>query len=115
MKIIFRPILLFTLLTALTACTTKVLRPDLENQISKKPQLEDYHDGWFLGFIQKGETNPKEACVNDTPVKLKRFFSFEDFLLSLITIGVYTPTTTQVWCLPEASTKTPPQITTQKN
>lgn len=82
-------------------CTTKILKPELINDVSEKPQLIDYHDRWFLGFVRSSYTDPKTACVSDIPVKTYDFFSLEDFLLSLITIGVYTPATTYVWCAPQ--------------
>lgn len=92
----------------LNACSTKVLRPDLEDQISSQPQMEDYHDRWFLGLVRttKAYTNPEEACVNETPVKTMDLLSLEDFLLGVITFGIYTPATTRVWCVNETESRT---------
>lgn len=93
---IFLPILFL-----IASCTTKVLRPDLQDQITETPQIEDYHDRWFLGFVRNTFTDPKLACVNETPVKTTDLLSLEDFLLSAITFGIYTPATTRVWCVYE--------------
>ena len=91
----------------LSGCSTKVLRPDLKDQLTKQPQLEDYHDRWFLGLVRttKAYTDPKEACVNETPVKIVDLLSMEDFLLGVITFGIYTPSTTRVWCVSETKSQ----------
>ncbi len=94
-----RILLLAFLALLICSCSTKILRSDLESQITHRPQIEDYHDRWFLGFVRNSYTDPKLACVNETPVKTVDLLSLEDFLLSVITFGVYTPATTRVWCV----------------
>lgn len=100
-----RIVLFFLTPFLLCSCTTKILRPDLKSQITPKPQLEDYHDRWFLGFVRNSSTDPKLACVNETPVKTTDLLSLEDFLLAAITFGIYTPATTRVWCVKETDSQ----------
>ncbi len=97
------------LLMLSTGCSTQVLRPDLKDQISKAPQLVDFHDRWILGFARKTYTDPQKACLNQTPVVVKDVTSTEDILIGLFTFGIYLPVSTQVWCVQEEVEKSQPK------
>ena len=85
-------------------CSAKILRPELMKDISKEPQLVDYHDRWFLGYIRKTYTDPIISCVNSTPVKVEENLTMEDIFFGILTIGIYLPITTKVWCVDESTT-----------
>lgn len=86
----------------LAGCSTKVLRPDLKSQITDSPQMVDFHDRWLLGFTRKTYTDPQKACASETAVQIRDFTSTEDWLIGLITLGIYLPATTEVWCVKES-------------
>lgn len=65
---------------------------------TQKPVYEDYMDYYFLGFVGHPSVNVQKVCMDQKPLALQRIFTFDDALISLVTIGIYTPWTVRVWC-----------------
>ncbi len=65
---------------------------------STKPVYEDYVDYYFWGFVGHPELNLQKICMDQKPHGIKRFKSPEDGFITVLTLGIYTPSTVQVWC-----------------
>ena len=70
------------------------LVPEYEKTIS----FVHYSHYGFFGLLGSDSLNIEQACAGRGPVKIKNYFSFEDFLFTLTTVGLYSPKSTRVWC-----------------
>lgn len=84
------PFLLFT------ACVNVPLSPNWNR--SEKPAYTDYLDSYFFGLTGEQDVDPARACVDQKPMGYRKVKTFEDIFLSVITLGIYFPTTVKVWC-----------------
>ena len=55
------------------------------------------HYGIF-GLIGSDTLNITQACMEGEPVQIRNYFSFEDFLFTITSVGLYSPKSTQIWC-----------------
>lgn len=83
----------------ITSCAVQTLNSERISEKTPKPQLEEYYDGWLFGFVSKSSIDPRKACQLQTPLATRTYFSPEDLLIGLLTIGIYTPKTSQYWCV----------------
>lgn len=84
--------------TLLCGCmTTKVVFSDKWNPRSK-PAYVDYFDSWWLGFYGEPEVYLQKVCMDQRPHALIRQKTAEDAVLTIFTLGIYTPTTVKIWC-----------------
>lgn len=63
-----------------------------------KPSYEDYMDSYLFGFMGKPSISISKVCMDQRPLAMQRVKGAEDIFLSLITLGIYTPSTVNVWC-----------------
>jgi hypothetical protein len=59
---------------------------------------EDYFDYYFFGLIGENHVDVQRVCMDQKPYAVRRLRSGEDFFISLVTFGIYTPATVRVWC-----------------
>ncbi len=94
MKRLALPLLL---LTAASCMSTRVqLHPKFDFHI--KPIYIDYADYYFLGLMGKPVLNLQKICMDQKPYGFQRAKSPEDGIITLFTLGIYSPTTVKVWC-----------------
>lgn len=89
---------LITLLLLATGCmsTRVVLSPKWDR--SQKPAYTDYFDYYWFGFVGHPTVNLTEVCLDQKPMAFQRARMADDIILSVITLGIYTPVTVRVWC-----------------
>lgn len=63
-----------------------------------KPSYVDYVDSYWWGFSGNPDISIQKACVDQKPLAVQRIKTAEDGLISLFTLGIYTPTTVKIWC-----------------
>jgi hypothetical protein len=69
---------------------------------ASRPVYEDYFDYYFWGL--GGQSSPynqvtlQKVCMDQKIQAVKRFKNPEDIFLSVVTLGIYSPMTVQVWC-----------------
>jgi len=82
----------------LTGCmsTTVIFNSKWDSRI--KPSYVDYFDNYFLGFSGTANVNLAQVCMDQKPYAVRRLKTIEDGILTLITIGIYSPSTIKVWC-----------------
>lgn len=92
MKVLILAKAIFLLLSCVSVNVE--LEPNLENTTS----FVHYSHYGLFGLIGNNTLDIKRACINGKPVKIENYFSFEDFLFTMTSIGFYTPKSTKVWC-----------------
>jgi hypothetical protein len=92
-----RLILAMLTLGLLGCMSTKIVFDGRWNP-SSKPSYEDYMDSYLFGFLGHPQISLTKICMDQKPLALQRVKSAEDIFLNVITLGIYTPTTVNVWC-----------------
>jgi hypothetical protein len=88
---------LFVILNLISCITNRVYfveRPDLYAGNPKKITQDFY----LAGIGQVKEIDLKEVCGSKKPEWVQTQFSGKDVILGLITMGIYTPRTVDIYC-----------------
>lgn len=71
---------------------------ELEPSTKQQPSFTYYSHYGLFGLIGSDSLDAKQICIDSNPVRIKNYFSFEDLLFAVTTLGLYTPKSTKVWC-----------------
>lgn len=71
---------------------------ELEPSTKKQSSFTYYSHYGLFGLIGSDSLNAKQVCIDSSPVRIENYFSFEDLLFAVTTLGLYTPKSTEVWC-----------------
>lgn len=84
---------------ALTGCmsTKVILNKDWDPKIHKVSYV-DYFDYYIFGFIGHPSVRLTQVCMDQKPYAFQRVQTAEDGIISIVTLGIYTPATLKVWC-----------------
>lgn len=63
-----------------------------------KPSYTDFMDSYFLGLKGRPEVSLTKVCMDQKPWAVQKVKTPEDIFLTVITLGLYTPTTVNIWC-----------------
>ncbi|MGE0527026.1 MAG: hypothetical protein AB7G93_17610 [Bdellovibrionales bacterium] len=82
----------------LPACmsTKVVLNPEWEP--SSPPVYVDYFDYYWFGFQGHSRVDLDQVCMDQKPHAIQHVKSFEDGVITTLTLGIYSPLTVKVWC-----------------
>jgi len=96
LRIILVPLfVLFGLLVGCASVDIELAKSDKAREFA----LDEFVDLWFLGMVGSPPAVPAEGlCPRSRLVRMTVEHSAEDLLLSLVTIGIYTPRTVRFWC-----------------
>lgn len=88
------------LILCLVTCGCMSLTVPIDSRFSPaaKPSYTDYMDTFLLGLIGTEDFNLTRICVDQKPYGFQRIKTFEDGFLTFVTMGIYSPTTINVWC-----------------
>lgn len=90
-------IFIFVAMSGAGCMSTRVtLHPSYDYRV--KPSYTDYLDSYLFGLIGKGTVNLAQVCLDQKPLAFQRVKAADDIILSILTIGIYTPSTVRVWC-----------------
>tara|TARA_B100001250_G_C19604038_1_gene701925 strand:- start:487 stop:774 length:288 start_codon:yes stop_codon:yes gene_type:complete len=79
-------------------CTTVTLAPKGESKISVTPDHETRQHFFIGGLFGNAVVEAGELCKNQGVRQLQTQEKVEDRLLTIITLGIYAPRTSKVWC-----------------
>lgn len=65
---------------------------------SVKPTYTDYFDYYVFTLVGKNTVNLAQVCMDQKPLGFQRVKLPDDIILSVITLGIYSPVTVKVWC-----------------
>ncbi|KXZ27304.1 hypothetical protein AYB34_08475 [Leptospira sp. ZV016] len=84
---------------ALNFCATQVAYISLEHdRPGMVPAYEKRHHFVLFGVGQTKEISASQICDSRPVAKIESSFTFVDILLSMLTWGIYTPRTIEVYC-----------------
>ena len=90
-------VVLFFQLVFLTNCAS--VRVQLEEPSYEKTiYFVHYSHYGFFGLIGRDSIDIPSACINSKAVYIRNYFSFEDFLFTVSSLGLYTPKSTGIHC-----------------
>jgi len=101
------PLRLFILIsiTLLSACSAVTIAPG--GAVQGKPTETESRAFYGLGLLGDKNVHTRDYCATGTLQQIRAYRSAADGLLALITLGVYSPMTLDVWCAPPAQEQTP--------
>jgi len=73
---------------------------NIEMASSKKNTTSFTHYSHYLlfGLIGLDTLDEGKLCQNQDLVRVENYFTVEDILFMLTTVGLYTPKSTKIWC-----------------
>jgi len=96
MKLWLLPLVILSGISA--GCMSTTVQMDDKFSSSATPSYVDYFDGYLLGFIGHPEVNLQKVCVDQKPFGVEHVKTAEDGFLTIVTLGIYSPSTIKVWC-----------------
>ncbi|WP_084649493.1 Bor family protein [Saccharospirillum impatiens] len=83
----------------LAGCATVTATPNGEPKVASVPQFEQTQPFYFWGLTpDKQSINVSDVCGESSVRQIQTQSTFENGFLSVITLGIYSPRTSRVWC-----------------
>jgi len=79
-------------------CMSSRVRLSNEFNPSKPADYVDYMDYYFGGLAGHPELNLQKICVDQKPLGVEQAKYPADWIITLVTLGIYSPETVRVWC-----------------
>ena len=89
-------VLLFLALSS--GCMSTQIQYDEKWNKRVAPVYVDYFDYYFLGLVGQPTLSLQKICMDQKPYGVRRRKTAEDGLITLVTVGIYSPATVEVWC-----------------
>jgi hypothetical protein len=86
------------LMLALSACSTVTVNPDGRAKVVGEPTYQDSKAFYFWGLVGEHHVDVLRICGGKEPVQMQSQQTLLDGFLGGITLGIYSPHTTKVWC-----------------
>ncbi len=89
---------LVALTVATTGCYSVTSRPDGGFKVASKPDFEQRQDFYLWGLVGESHIDTRSVCAHSKPTQMQSQMTFVDGLLSVVTLGIYSPQSARVWC-----------------
>ena len=86
------------LMLALSACSTVTINPDGRAKVVSEPSYQDSKAFFLFGLVGEHHVDVLRICNGKEPVQMQSQQTITDGLLGVITLGIYSPHSTKVWC-----------------
>ncbi len=93
-----RRLLCLLLLVNLAACSSVTLRPTGGEKDNADPSYIDSKPFYLFGIFGEHEVDVNEACEGAEVTQMQTVITSSDYILSMLTLFIYTPRTAKVWC-----------------
>lgn len=80
------------------ACSTITIIPSNKPIALSPPKYSKTHNYFFWGLMGEKYINTKRICRRKRVRQMQTQFTFVNSLLTLLTLGIYSPKTAKVWC-----------------
>ncbi|HET7867248.1 MAG TPA: Bor family protein [Burkholderiaceae bacterium] len=94
----FGSIWVSVLLLAVSACSTVTVNPDGRAKLVSEPSYQDSKSFFLWGLIGEHHVDVLRICNGKEPAQMQSQQTFLDGFLTGITLGIYAPHSTKVWC-----------------
>lgn len=82
----------------LSGCMSTKISLDPKWNSSDKPSYTDYMDSYWFGLSGDTTISLSKVCMDQKPLGVARVRTFADGFLTVISLGIYVPSTFRVWC-----------------
>lgn len=83
----------------MAGCATVTATPEGQPKLASTPQFEQTQSFFFWGLTPERNTvDVAEVCAGSGVRQIQTQSTFEDGLFSVVTLGIYSPRTSRVWC-----------------
>ena len=83
----------------ITGCATITIKPGGgATRLASSPTYSDWKAFYFWGLAGEQHVNVQEVCGDKKVVQMQAQDSSGIRLVSILTLGIYTPRTAKVWC-----------------
>ena len=82
----------------LYSCTSVTMQPSSGYKIANEPNYQESKHYFFWGLVGEKNINVNEICSNSSMAQMQSQVTFVDGLLTAITLGIYAPVSSKVWC-----------------
>ena len=82
----------------LSACANVTISKAGSDPASSPPNYEDSKSYFIGGLVGEHTVDVKKACNGGEAKQMQSRTTFVNGLVSVITLGIYTPRTARVWC-----------------
>ena len=89
------------LILIMSACSSVTVRPDGGAKDSSEPSYIDSKAFYLLGLIGEHDVDVNEVCEGAAITQMQTVATGTDWIISVLTLGIYTPRTAKVWCAEE--------------
>ncbi len=89
---------LAVLLVAAVGCSTVTLNPAGTKRRSSEPTLVQRKSFYAFGLVGDQSIDVRMACGSQQPVQIQARTTGTDFVVSILTLGIYTPRSVRIWC-----------------
>lgn len=86
------------LLILCSGCMSTQVQYDEKWNKRVTPVYVDYMDYYLLGLVGQPVVNLQKVCMDQRVYGVRRRKTVEDGLITLFTLGIYSPATVEVWC-----------------
>ncbi len=98
MTVRYRRFLFALLVACLSACSTVTITPGGRSKLVGEPNYEDSKPYFLGGLIGEHHVDVLAICGGKEPAQMQSQQTFSDGLVAFVTLLIYTPQTTKVWC-----------------
>lgn len=90
--------LLLILSSFITGCASVTVRPHGGYKDSSEADYIEKVPFYLAGLIGNHKVDVNEACEGDEVTQMQTITTLSNWLLSVITLTIYSPRTAKVWC-----------------
>lgn len=85
-------------LIILTSCSTVTIRPEGGRKDTRPSAVEERQEFWLWGLVGEAHVDVRKACGDKAVDQMQAVYSGTDVLLNIVTLGIYAPRSTRIWC-----------------
>lgn len=78
-------------------CFSVTSRPNGGFKVASAPTYEKRQDFYLWGLVGEAHINTKAVCGGE-PAQIQSQKTVVDSLLTLVTLGIYSPESAKIWC-----------------
>lgn len=82
----------------MTGCANVNVRTDNQPEITTPPTFEQSYSFWWWGIEGEYEVNVREICLGKGVEQMQTVATFNDAVITLVTLGIYSKRSARVWC-----------------
>ena len=89
--------LLFQIIMLHSCSTQTIFLKNLDTK-NKKSNVKISSHFIFWGLWQDKKIDLIEECYGENPIMIKEYYNWLNISFNLITLGIYSPRTSEIWC-----------------